>query len=534
MRSIRIKNMRSLIDTEEINLKTINMLVGSNSSGKSTFLRIFPLLKQSFFRRINGPILWAGDEEDYVDFGSYKETISKNAQENYIGLEFTIPYKIENIKQQLRGYTLFNTNKAKTEETENEAKIGIEISNKNNMDIISKIIIKCNEEELYIDKENEKEYINSVEIKKEHKMTEIEKKYRDNYVDFLNERSSILSILYDSFRERSLYYYILNEIFKNDTVDNNKTIHTKEISTMFKEDFVNRLIIEVFTNKNFEINDFIRKYKREMKYNEFSTLNKIQEKNINLKFFQNNKNINLLKVLVIKEVGNFCIDYIQSYFMRVNYIKPVRAHAERYYRLRNLSVDQIDADGRNLPIFINSLSEKKLNEYNDWLCRSFDFKIIPMQTDGHVSINIETENKRINLSDTGYGYSQLLPIITQLWVILNTQMDSKEKVPVVLAIEQPELHLHPELQAKLIDIIANIAKNKKDKIQFILETHSETMINRLGNLIYKNKISEKDVNIVIFEKKNDDFNTKVQISKFNKDGYLENWPIGFFSVDDVK
>lgn len=48
MDSIRIKNLRSLRDTEKISIKKLNILVGSNSSGKSTFLRVFPLLKQSF------------------------------------------------------------------------------------------------------------------------------------------------------------------------------------------------------------------------------------------------------------------------------------------------------------------------------------------------------------------------------------------------------------------------------------------------------------------------------------------------------
>ncbi len=69
---IQVKNLRSLYDTGEIEMKKINMLVGNNSSGKSTFLRIFPLLKQSFNKRINGPILWAGDEDDYVDLEAFR------------------------------------------------------------------------------------------------------------------------------------------------------------------------------------------------------------------------------------------------------------------------------------------------------------------------------------------------------------------------------------------------------------------------------------------------------------------------------
>ena len=56
------------------------------------------------------------------------------------------------------------------------------------------------------------------------------------------------------------------------------------------------------------------------------------------------------------------------------------------------------------------------------------------------------------------------------------------------AIEQPELHLHPALQAKLIDVFSQLAsKENGGKIKFVLETHSEAMINRLGYLINKKK-----------------------------------------------
>jgi AAA15 family ATPase/GTPase len=72
MEAIRIKNLRSLTDTGSIDLKNINLLVGQNSSGKSTFLRTFPLIRQSILRDTRGPILWY--DETLVDFGSYEET----------------------------------------------------------------------------------------------------------------------------------------------------------------------------------------------------------------------------------------------------------------------------------------------------------------------------------------------------------------------------------------------------------------------------------------------------------------------------
>jgi len=97
MEGLRLKNIRTLRDTGMVDLKTVNMLVGGNSSGKSTMLRIFPLIKQSLYRRTNGPILWAGEDNDYVDFGSYKETLNKNSTDNYIELQFKIPYRKSDI-----------------------------------------------------------------------------------------------------------------------------------------------------------------------------------------------------------------------------------------------------------------------------------------------------------------------------------------------------------------------------------------------------------------------------------------------------
>ncbi len=528
MKSMRIINMRSLVDTKEINLKSINMLVGSNSSGKSTFLRVFPLLKQSFFRRINGPILWAGDDEDDVDFGSFKETINKNTQDTYIGLEFTIPYNEKNIENYMqRNYFMTRRMIHSRNRSDSEVKLMIEISNKENNDIISKIRLKCKEDELYIDEENGKSYINGKEIKN--------RKNREEYTSFMENGNSILSNLFIAFDNRNLYrkmQEIIEEAFNIKEEDDDDNY----LANSCRQFLASTIAIELFKNNKLSIEEFVDKIENEILKDQ-----KVKERisdfvkiKFNKEVLKCEENISYFKTYYMNEVGRSCIDYIERYFKNVNYVKPVRAHAERYYRLRNLSVDQVDSDGRNLPIFINSLSKENLEKYNNWIYQYFDFKVIPIQTDGHVSINIQKSDKKINLSDTGYGYSQLLPIITQLWVILNMQLDERLDIPIVLAIEQPELHLHPSLQAKLIDVICNIAQNHKGRIQFILETHSETMINRLGNLVYKHKISEEEVNIIVFDKELGEEDTKVSVSKFDKEGYLQNWPIGFFSVDNIE
>src|SRR5437899_3142974 len=70
LNDIRIQNLRSLVDTGSISLKPLTLLVGANSSGKSTFLRFFPLLRQSVETPTDAPLLWFGR---YVDFGSLEE-----------------------------------------------------------------------------------------------------------------------------------------------------------------------------------------------------------------------------------------------------------------------------------------------------------------------------------------------------------------------------------------------------------------------------------------------------------------------------
>ena len=73
----------------------------------------------------------------------------------------------------------------------------------------------------------------------------------------------------------------------------------------------------------------------------------------------------------------------------------------------------------------------------------------------------------VSLADVGYGISQVLPIVITSVLSRNT----------IITIEQPELHLHPKLQANLADLFIKSASTRNNN--FILETHSEHIILRL-------------------------------------------------------
>ncbi|WP_202733219.1 AAA family ATPase [Acinetobacter pittii] len=102
--SVKFSNIRSLLNTDYIDLKPLTILVGKNSVGKSTFARTFPLLRQSSEANKKSPLLWYGK---YVDFGDYDTAINKNNKNEGIDLGFKFKFNpVELINIFDESYTL--------------------------------------------------------------------------------------------------------------------------------------------------------------------------------------------------------------------------------------------------------------------------------------------------------------------------------------------------------------------------------------------------------------------------------------------
>ena len=127
--------------------------------------------------------------------------------------------------------------------------------------------------------------------------------------------------------------------------------------------------------------------------------------------------------------------------------------------------------------------------------------------------------------DLGVGLSQLVPVIVAALHVKSG----------VLAIEQPELHIHPAWQVVLGDLFASQSREKN--VLFLIETHSEHLVLRMLRRIRETtdgelppgapSLAADDIAVLWVEHQDD--TTKLQPLRVDKTGeFIDRWPRGFF------
>jgi hypothetical protein len=129
--------------------------------------------------------------------------------------------------------------------------------------------------------------------------------------------------------------------------------------------------------------------------------------------------------------------------------------------------------------------------------------------------------------EVGIGISQVVPVIV-------TALDDEERL---LAIEQPELHVHPRLQAAMGDLFIEAITTKKHRL--IIETHSEHLILRLLRRIRETEANDapdgrklRTHDVAIYYLKQEEGTTRVtRIDVDTKGEFIQPWPDDFFEID---
>lgn len=249
---------------------------------------------------------------------------------------------------------------------------------------------------------------------------------------------------------------------------------------------------------------------------------------------------NMMALESMLPVWEFLDSELSLFYRNCSYIAPTRAEANRYYRTQGLQVSDIDPYGKNLPEFISSLSPMMQHSYYQYTEKVLGVRVRTKAETGHQSIMVFNEKGEFNITDIGFGYSQILPIVTKLWYSSQSNLryrrvqSSREAKDNIILMEQPELHLHPAYQAKIADALIGSVTEVEDAnycLRLIAETHSDTILNRIGRRVREGLVKPEDVNIILFEKKPGEPTTQLRQTTYNEKGQIKEWPFGFFDPD---
>ena len=176
---------------------------------------------------------------------------------------------------------------------------------------------------------------------------------------------------------------------------------------------------------------------------------------------------------------------------------PIRSKPQRTY---NPLKETTSPEGSDIPMVLMNMFRANEEAWKELKRELIEFgKSSGLFTDIHVrrlgksmgdpfQLQIKVKGPKANVIDVGYGVNQLLPILVRMF-------NSNPRTTFLM--QQPEVHLHPRGQAELSSLLVNLVKQGEHK--FIVETHSDHMVDRTRIEIMKKRIAPEDISLIYLE-----------------------------------
>ncbi|OBR66499.1 hypothetical protein A7K91_03375 [Paenibacillus oryzae] len=462
---ISVANFKAIEQLDDYDLKPLTIISGANSGGKSSLIQLLLVIKQTLENNLGSQKLILN--KPYVSLGKYKDIIFEGKSKNnlYWGLIFfneDIPIAVKN--------SLFfkKINKGAIK------KLEIQVKYKNN------------NSNLYI---------------------------QEFFVEWQFETKGFTLFLHLNRERGSKYSVVTNS------------------ALFFKDEYIQYLKERVVSNSSLLIHDG---WKANISFNKFfpfesTPTSSDEESEYTDEYFSSLANSFLEKVM-------------SNYFSKISYLGPLRDEPRSFYTNDDDSTLKIGNKGEYAAHILeqkatNSVVFNKIKYYesgtieyyddkdtlenavNYWICAVFKMairiKVNPIQSGMMYRIEILNDlGQKVPINHVGFGVSQILPIVVEGLISPSRS---------TLILEQPEIHLHPNVQSLLLDFIYSLVLSGK---KIIVETHSDHFITRLRRRIAEGSSDVKKVNLTFVE------NKEYKVLKLTDSGSLEYWPQDFFDQLD--
>lgn len=495
IQSIHLKNYKSFVDVL-IPIRPITVLLGANSTGKSAILNTLLILKQT------------ANECD----NTYKSALKINGGSVSIG----------------NAINLFHNKRS-----DNQLDINIVISQYDKRpvrqllnDLLSRakslVAIASSSSKLLYEDLSRKTLIDRLNLLSDKDKKECERLYHILFPEMCDEEDfvesnnlkiilELLDCLGDNANEIDFRFGI-------------KYANDEKVSLVSLSIYVQEKMIFNYSDKKIK-SDLLGISKKEEE-----VINKSFNGNIPL-FYCFDNNTSLVKNREYTFSSYYLTTIIQNLlsllkdeftYNAINYTMPLRDNPSRIYVLDKAKrYDMLDCFAGSDVVNALKSNAKIKDEVNRWL-RKFGITAETRDVaEYYYFLEICQGELTMNIADVGFGISQILPIVTQGYAL---------KKNMLMIVEQPEIHLHPKMQADVADLLVDICKdNTGGQKKIMVETHSEYLLRRIRRRISEGRIKAEDVAICSFQKDKTSLVSKVEVLDISKKGSFK-WPEEF--MDD--
>ena len=224
--------------------------------------------------------------------------------------------------------------------------------------------------------------------------------------------------------------------------------------------------------------------------------------------------------LLYKEIGNlyFLPASRSGLYQALNAFTPILAELTQnrfFLQSKNIELPSLTEPLSDYFIDLSTINEKHINKklidlvdiIQDEILRG---KVIYDSATKKISFKPNNVDIDLDLSESSSMVAELSPIVLFIKHILNNKYDdsgsyyrihasyrlsrsiNRNSMKEILFIEEPEAHLHPEVQVKLMEVFSKLSSYG---IKIFMTSHSNYMFNKINNLILSDSINEKKIEV---------------------------------------